>query len=126
MYGESAAPEVGDSYTMGGTIRFASQRMLAPEGFQAPPWARKFSSCGDFNVGRHPQLQFGGWQWVIEYGGMLNTYDDAEEIRDELVRIVWGLWDHLKNHCSKYAEEAPYYRLVWVGHVVGKREVAPG
>jgi hypothetical protein len=122
MYGESAAPEVGDSYTMGGTIRFASQRMLAPEGFQAPPWARKFSSCGDFNVGRHPQLQFGGWQWVIEYGGMLNTYDDAEEIRDELVRIVWGLWDHLKNHCSKYAEEAPYYRLVWVGHVVGKRE----
>jgi hypothetical protein len=35
---------------------------------------------------------------------------------------VWGLWDHLKNHCSKYAEEAPYYRLTWVGHVVGKRE----
>jgi hypothetical protein len=36
-------------------------------------------------LGRHPQLQFGGWQWVIEYGGMLNTYDDAEEIRDELL-----------------------------------------
>lgn len=122
MYGETRAPEEGDSRTMGGTIRFASQRMPAPEGFQAPPWARKFTSCNDFNVGRHPQLQFGGWQWVIEYGGMLNTYDDAEEIRDELVRIVWGLWDHLKNHCSKYAEEAPYYRLTWVGHVVGKRE----
>lgn len=122
MYGESRAPEVGDARTMGGTIRFASQRMPAPEGFHAPPWARKFDSCDDFNVGRHPQLQFGGWQWVIEYGGMLNTYTDAEEIRDELLRIVWGLWDHLKNHCSKYAAEAPYYRLTWVGHVVGKRE----
>ncbi len=122
MYGETRAPEVGDLRTMGGTIRFASQRMPAPEGFQAPPWARKFTSCEDFNVGRHPQLSFGGWQWVIEYGGMLNTYTDAEEIRDELLRIVWGLWDHLKNHCSQFANEAPYYRLTWVGHVVGKRE----
>jgi len=122
MYGESRAPEQGDPYTMGGTLRYATEQLPTPVEFRAPAWAHKFAECEVFGQSRHPQLRFGGWQWVIEYGGMLNTYHDAEEIRDELLRIIWGMWDHAKNHCPKLADQAPYFKLVWVSHVVGKRE----
>jgi hypothetical protein len=122
MYGESRAPEKPDGHTMGGTLRYASQKQLQPVTFAAPDWARKFPLCSDFHVDRHPKLDFGGWQWVIEYGGMLNTYDDAEAIRDELLRIIWGMWDHVKNHCPQLKEQAQKYKLTWVSHVVGKRE----
>jgi hypothetical protein len=122
MYNESRAPETADGHTMGGTLRYATELAAAPVAFQAPAWAHKFLACEDFNVDRHPQLTFGGWQWVIEYGGMRNTYTDAEEIRDELLRIIWGMWDHAKNHCPRLAKEAANYKLTWVSYVVGKRE----
>ena len=122
MYNETRAPLEPDGHTMGGTLRYATEKVGGQTAFSAPAWAHKFDECSDFNRGRHPQLEFGGWQWIIEYGGMVNTYSDAEEIRDELLRIIWGMWDHLKNHCSKAAAEAPAYKLNWVSYVVGKRE----
>ena len=54
--------------------------------------------------------------------GLRDTYADAEEIRDDLLRLIYGLWDHTKNHCAKDKERAANYQLVWVGHVAGKRE----
>jgi len=122
MYNESRAPEVADERTMGGTLRYATAKLGEPVAFRGPDWARRFLHCEDFTTGRHPKLEFGGWQWVIEYGGQRNTYTEAEEIRDELLRIIWGMWDHAKNHCDKLADEAPLHQLTWVSHVVGKRE----
>jgi len=122
MYNETRAPETGDMHTMGGTLRYATEKMAQPVEFKPMPWARHFDNCSDFNIERHPKLTFGGWQWVIEFGGMKNTYADAEEIRDELLRIIWGMWDHAKNHCPKLAAESPNYKLTWVSYVVGKRE----
>jgi len=122
MYQESRAPEAADGYTMGNTLRYTSQLTPEPVVFRAPPWARQFRKPTDFGQGRYPQIHFGGWQWIIEYGGILNTYDDSEEIRDELLRIIWGMWDYVKNHSPKYAQEAKNYKLVWVSHVAGKRE----
>ncbi len=122
MYDESRAPEEGDGRTMGGTLRYMTEEAADAVAFQGPPWARKFTKPEDIKPGRYPQLRFGGWQWVIEYGGMLNTYDDAEEIRDELLRIIWGLWDNTKNYSPKLRDQAKNFRLSWVSHVVGKRE----
>lgn len=124
MFNESRAPEKADerSGTMGGTLRYATELADKSVPFHTPAWARHFPQCNNFGEGRHPQLHFGGWQWVIEYGGIRDTYRDAEEIRDELVRIIWGMWDHAKNDCPKLAKEADKYKLVWVSHVVGKRE----
>ena len=58
--------------------------------------------------------------WWIEVGG---DYDDiikqAEDIRYELYQIVYGVWDHIKNHGDHGAEN---YELDWVGVVGAFRE----
>jgi len=83
----------------------------------------KFPTCEEFGTGRHPNLGGDiGWQWKLELGGTRDTYTDAEEIRDDLLRLIYGLWDHVKNHCSPQSEAAANHRLAWVGHVAGKRE----
>ncbi|MGD8239509.1 MAG: FAD-dependent oxidoreductase, partial [Armatimonadota bacterium] len=93
--------------------------------FAAPPWAFRFPTCESFGPGRHPRLPTTpeiDYQWNIELGGRRDTYADAEEIRDDLLRVIHGLWDHTKNHCARDKEKAAHCRLVWVGHVAGKRE----
>ncbi|NQT53635.1 FAD-dependent oxidoreductase, partial [bacterium] len=123
MYGEPHAPEVGDKKTMGNSIKYVSKATDQPQPYAAPPWAMTFPKCGDFAPGRHPRLGGDiGWQWMIELGGTRDTYADAEEIRDDLVRLVFGIWDHVKNRCTQHGEKAATHQLAWVGHVAGKRE----
>ena len=50
---------------------------------------------------------------------MQNSIDDTEEIRDELLKIAFGVWDHMKNHGDHGAEN---WELEWVGFLPGKRE----
>jgi len=59
---------------------------------------------------------------MVEIGGTRDTYADGEEIRDELLRLVYGMWDHVKNHCPKVHDEVTNDELAWVGYVMGKRE----
>lgn len=58
--------------------------------------------------------------WWIELGG---DWDDiikqSEDIRWELYRTVYGVWDHIKNGGDHGAEN---YELVWVGNLGGMRE----
>ncbi len=123
MYGESMAPQTGDRQTMGNSLKYVSQPTGQPQPFSPPAWAMKFPRCEDFTPGRHPRLSHDiQWQWMIELGGIRDTYADAEEIRDELLRLIFGMWDHVKNHCAIQSEKAAEHRLVWVGHVAGKRE----
>lgn len=123
MYGESMAPEVADAKTMGNSLKYFSQPTGSPQPFESVPWAMEFDRCEDFTPGRHPRLsQEIEWQWMIELGGTQDTYRDAEEIRDDLLRLMYGMWDHLKNHCPKYRDQAANHKLVWMAHVAGKRE----
>ena len=55
----------------------------------------------------------------IELGGMQNSIDDTEEIKDELLKIAFGVWDHIKNHGDHGAEN---WDLEWVSFLPGKRE----
>jgi len=123
MYGEPWAPEQPSTDTMGNTLKYASVDTGSPQTFAAPSWAVKFPSCDSFSPGRHPQLGARtGEQWKIELGGQGDTFADAEEIRDDLLRLIFGLWDHLKNHCPRDEQKAANHHLAWVGHVAGKRE----
>jgi hypothetical protein len=58
--------------------------------------------------------------WWIEYGGRLDTVHQTEEIKWELWKVVYGVWDHIKN--SGQFPEAETLTLEWVGTIPGKRE----
>ncbi len=124
-HNEPWAPDEASKHTMGNGLKYFARKTDSPQPFVAPPWALKFPSCDDFMPGRHPRLTTTieiGNQWVIELGGTRDTYADAEPIRDDLLRLIYGLWDHTKNLCPKDREKAANYRLEWVGYVTGKRE----
>jgi len=119
MYGESMAPEVGDRQTMGNSLYYHCERTDQPQPFTRPAWAHNFPDTASLH-GRVPSLGREGYWW-IEWGGEHNTITDAEMIRDNLWRILYGVWDYLKNR-SGYVGPATNFQLVWVGKVAGKRE----
>lgn len=116
-YGESLAPEEADAETLGSSILFTSRQYPQPMPFRPPQWARK--------IGRQ-QLKMRtirSWEygyWWIEWGGHTNTVWNNELIRFELLSIVMGVWDHIKN--SGEFPGSANYALQWVGMLPGKRE----
>jgi len=56
----------------------------------------------------------------LEYGGRLDTIHDTETIKWELWKVVYGVWDYIKN--SGKFPEAENLTLEWVGSIPGKRE----
>ena len=117
-YGESIEPEEGDVHTMGNSCLLQARETTTPKPFIPPPWAYKFDSpekitrkMGNFNC----RDNF----WWMELGGMQDTIHDAEEIRDELLKVAFGVWDYYKNHAEKKADN---WDLEWVGFLPGKRE----
>lgn len=130
-FGESLAPERGDTHRLGSTLLLQARRHGRPMPFVAPDWARKFStedlrlrlyaSPGD----EEPSHEY-GWWWA-EWGGTRDTIKDNEDIRDELLAVALGIWDHIKNGPPGTAAGAdPHgasnWALDWLGFVPGKRE----
>jgi len=115
-YGESIEPEVADNKTMGMTCLFQSKDMGSPQPFEPPAWANDYPTEADLPR-HHGWLEMGYW-WV-ELGGENDSIHDTEKIRDELLKITFGIWDHLKNHGDHGAEN---WALDWVQFLPGKRE----
>jgi hypothetical protein len=116
-YGESGAQRNRDAYRLGSSLLFIARDMGRPMPFTPPPWARKFTE-DDLKFRDHSSWSYGYW-WV-EYGGMLDTIKDNEHIRDELLAIMLGVWDHIKN--SGHHPESADWALDWFGFLPGKRE----
>ena len=145
---EKDAPAVRDGETMGNTIYFVAENRGHPVKFVKPAWAYTFDES-DFKHRYHGDIvvyhnaddvvvlkpdedyadhadelvekyDVKSGYWWIELGG---DWDDiiaqAEDIRYELYRCVYGVWDHIKNGGDHGAEN---YELVWVGNVAGTRE----
>jgi FAD dependent oxidoreductase len=58
--------------------------------------------------------------WWFEWGGRLDTVHDTEKIRFELLKVVYGIWDYIKN--SGNYPDMDTYTLEWVSTIPGKRE----
>ncbi len=117
QYGESLAPETADLKTMGNSLLFQARKHDKPMPFHPPAWARKFTE-EDFKHRSIHSWEYGYW-W-IEWGGELDTIKDNRRIRHELLRILMGVWDFIKNG-GKYPE-SENWALEWVGMLPGKRE----
>lgn len=120
-YGEKSAPAQADQKTMGMTCMFQAREYPAPAPFKPPAWAYKFENCSELPYGAadHKWRQMGYW-W-IELGGENHAIHDTETLRDELLKIVYGVWDHLKNHCPM-KDEIANWAIDWVQFLPAKRE----
>ncbi|MHC4432089.1 MAG: FAD-dependent oxidoreductase [Planctomycetota bacterium] len=148
-FNESLAPVEAGDRTMGNNLYkavFANRKDPVP--FECPQWAYQWTESSDFEPlgshrrtklivrpenfdrpsrgkGRNPGNDINGaisHAWWVEYGGMKNTIEDAEQIRDELFRISIGLWGYAKNHNPATKDKNLRRELVWLNYVTGVRE----
>ena len=147
-FNESLAPCQAGNRTMGNTLyKAVITERKEPVAFDCPEWAYQWKSSSDFdkvrshrsrstirpanfdkpahgkgwNPGNDPDgsLTYSFW---VEYGGIENTIQDAEHIRDELFRINIGLWNYAKNHNPATKGRNQKRQLVWLNYVPGVRE----
>lgn len=117
-FGESHAPEVADRKTMGNSI-LLQLREIDPADhvpYVPPAWAHVFP------LDHHRLSKTGHGNdnfWWLEIGGMMDTQDDADRIRDELYKMALGAWAWIKNHPDGRGRK---WELEWVGALPGKRE----
>lgn len=121
-FDEKLAQVEADGKTLGSTILFQARRHDQPMPFIPPPWVRKFTEeelkfRPHGKPGLDQGLEYGYW-WA-EWGGHLDTVKDNESIRDELLAITLGIWDHVKNGGDHGADN---WALEWFGFLPGKRE----
>jgi hypothetical protein len=114
---ESLAPEVPDKETLGSSILFTSRQYDRPMPFTPPKWARKVTKD---MLKQRPTSSWEYGYWWIEWGGELSTIRDNERIRFELLSIVMGVWDFIKN--SGEHPDSANWAMDWVGMMPGKRE----
>lgn len=116
-FDEMWAPDKPDMGIMGNSILFAVRDVGKPVHFNPPPWAEKYPADSIILKNRfHHRLP---GHWWIEIGFPFHTIHDNEKIRDELMRHVLGVWDHLKNQDDHGFAN---YALDWIGKIPGKRE----
>ena len=144
-YGERIGPAEADNQTMGMSCLIQARETDHPVPFIAPSWANVYETDGDFDyVARDRQMRFYGREdafhqadsviklrrdhdlatsgtnfWWIELGGDRDAIHDTAALRDELLKISLGIWDHIKNRGDHHAEN---WELEWIGFLPGKRE----
>jgi hypothetical protein len=107
---------------MGMTCAFAARRHDTPQPFTPPRWAHRFEKCEQLPYGRDAHRYFEMGYWWIELGGEADSIRDTEKVRDELLRITLGVWDHIKNHCPATRDAAANWALDWLQFLPAKRE----
>ncbi|WP_303317237.1 FAD-dependent oxidoreductase [Flavivirga abyssicola] len=119
-FGELFAPDKSYGELLGHSMYFYSKDAGKPVKYTAPSYALKdiktaiprYKSIGKDDKG----CRF----WWFEYGGRHDTIHETEEIKYELWKVIYGVWDYIKN--SGEFEDVENMTLEWVGTVPGKRE----
>ena len=115
-FGETIPPDVADKKTMGMSCLFQIRETDHPVSFTPPYWANKYMTDADLPYKDHYKTNN---FWWIELGGEWDCIHDTDRCRDELLKICYGVWDHMKNHGDHGVEN---WELEWIGFLPGKRE----
>ena len=115
-FGESIPPEVADKKTMGMSCLFQIRETDHKVEFTPPSWAYKYETDADLPYKDHDR---GNNFWWIEIGGEWDCIHDTDKCRDELLKICYGVWDHMKNRGE---HDVDNWELEWIGFLPGKRE----
>ena len=117
-FGEKFAPSEEYGYLLGHSIYFYTKDVGVPVKFVPPSYAlgditqiprfRSFNTATD-----------GCRLWWIEYGGRLDTVHETETIKWQLWKVVYGVWNYIKN--SGEFPDAETLTLEWVGHIPGSK-----
>ena len=139
-YGEEHAPEKADNKRMGNTLLFKAVDRGHPVTFIPPVEImhfteeqlkfRKHSPEISLDIaknvtpeGMHTMFsgyaQDYGYWWIEICGEKEDIIEEYEDIRDQLVAAIYGVWNHIKNEGEHGADN---YELVWVGMLPGVRE----
>jgi len=140
-FNEEHAPDEPNNNRMGNTLLFKAVDRGHSVRFKRPEFARVFTE-EELKYRTHSAVHgakmkdaaddaylrltsystsavdYGYW-WVELTGEKEDIIDEYEEIRDDLVSCIYGIWDHLKNGVEHGAEN---YDLEWVGMMPGMRE----
>lgn len=128
---ENYLQEGGDSKTMGNSLLIQLRRTDKEVPFKAPEWAYHFTDADfDYSIPKStiPGMKFNYKRiyyaednnfWWCEFGGNFDTIADANDIQFELKKIVYGIWEYMKNHPDGRAKG---FELDWIGSLPGKRE----
>ena len=118
-FDEAFAPDAAYGQLLGHSMYFYSKDVGTPVKFVPPSWAlddiTKIPRYRQFNTNMQ-----GCNFWWLEYGGRLDTVHQTEDIKWELWRVIYGVWNYFKN--SGKFPEAETMNLEWVGTIPGKRE----
>lgn len=117
QWDESLGQPVADKVGMGNSLLFMADDFKKPMPFVPPKWARKYE-FEDFRYRRIYSLEYGYW-W-LELAGKYDIVNDGQALRHELLAVLFGVWDYIKN--SGNHPEAETWALTWVGMIQGKRE----
>ena len=115
-FGESLAPERADDRTLGSSILFTARDYGRPMPFRPPRWARKVTR-EDLRLRPVRSWEYGYW-WIA-WGGDRDTVHNQQRIRFELLSIVMGVWDYIKN--SGDHPSSANWAMDWVGFLPGRR-----
>ncbi len=118
-FGELFAPDKSYGELLGHSMYFYSKETSKPVKYIPPSYALKdittiprYKAIGKDDKG----CRF----WWFEYGGRHDTIHDTEDIKYELWKVIYGVWDYIKN--SGDFEGVENMTLEWVATVPGKRE----
>ena len=119
-FGEDIAPAEADRKTMGMSCLIQAREEPRPSTFIPPKGTYRFTKEDlPYRIPNmdDPYENF----WYMELGGEDDAIADTERVRDELLKVAYGVWDYVKN-APENREKNKNWRLDWVGMLPGKRE----
>lgn len=115
-FNETIPPDQADSCTMGMSCTFQIKETNSPKPFIPPKWAYVYETDDDLPNDRHSLEHH---LWWIELGGEQDCIHDTEDLKFELLKIAFGVWDHFKNKGDHGFEN---WEMDWIEFLPGKRE----